>query len=174
MDSNGLFVWKSRYRYLVSVSYEWQFGKYCRRTNFLCLTPDPRRTRNSTVKKSSCQRSPRPKVTKHWDVFSQYCGSVSGFSLWCGSGSDFHFDADPVWIRIQHKMEYKGHKIKNVRPIFWETMLLLTLKRQDYVQFLLLLKNCAKYCLGPEQESDPESITKLKMWGQLSGKQCYF
>jgi hypothetical protein len=68
----------------------------------------------------------------------------------------FHFDADPVWVRIQHKKDYKGHKIKNVSPTFWDAMLRLTLKRQGYVQFLLSLKNCAKYCLYPEQEPDPE------------------
>jgi hypothetical protein len=34
---------------------------------------------------------------------------------------------------------------------FWEIMLLLILKRQDFVQFFLL-KNCAKYCLDPEPE----------------------
>jgi hypothetical protein len=74
----------------------------------------------------------------------------------------FHFDADPIvlwnrnrnfllsgtgtgcisvpisdriWIRIQYKMEYRiqKSKIKNVRPNFWETMLLLTLKRQVFL-----------------------------------------
>ncbi len=39
-----------------------------------------------------------------------------------------------------------------------EIMLLLTLKRQDFVEFLLLLENCAKYCLDPEPEPEPEQI----------------
>jgi hypothetical protein len=35
-------------------------------------------------------------------------------------------------------------------------MLLLTLKRQDFVKKNLLLENCAKYCLDPEREREPE------------------
>jgi hypothetical protein len=52
-------------------------------------------------------------------------GSVSGF----GSGSN-----------IKCK---KVTKYKNERPTFWEIMLLLTLKRQNFVQIILLLENCA-------------------------------
>jgi hypothetical protein len=152
-----MFGKRRHWKLICSVCYERQFGKCCRRTNFFCLTPDPRRTRNSTVKKSSCQRSPRPKVTKHQKVFFLVLRiRIQLFILMRIRLVTFHFDADPVCIRIQHKMEYKGHKIKNVRPIFWETMLLLTLKRQDYVQFLLSLKNCVKYCLVQEQKPDPE------------------
>ncbi len=36
---------------------------------------------------------------------------------------------------------------------FWEIMLLLTLKKQDFVQLLL---KCDKYCLYPEPEPKPE------------------
>jgi hypothetical protein len=121
-----------------SVCYDWQFGKCCRRTNFLCLTPDPRRTRNSTVKKSYCQRSRRPKVGNKTSegFFFSVADPDPTFHFDADPDPTFHFDADPVWIRIQHKMEYKGHKIKNVSPAFWDAMLRLTLKRQDYVKFL--------------------------------------
>jgi hypothetical protein len=55
-------------------------------------------------------------------------------------------------------MEYKDKNITNESPNFWETMLLLTLERQGFVQILLLLKNCAKYCLDPEPEPEPQLI----------------
>ncbi len=58
------------------------------------------------------------------------------------------------WFRMQHKMEYKDKKITNESPTFWETMLLVTLERQGFVQLFLLLKNCAKYCLDPEPEPE--------------------
>ncbi len=41
--------------------------------------------------------------------------------------------AEPDLIRIQHKMKYKNQIIENEK--FWETVLLLTLKMQDFVQF---------------------------------------
>ena len=43
-------------------------------------------------------------------------------------------------IRIQHKMKYKNQIIENEK--FWETVLLLTLKMQDFVQFFLVEKPC--------------------------------
>jgi hypothetical protein len=39
---------------------------------------------------------------------------------------------------------------------FWEIMLLLTMKRQRFCAHFLLLENCAKYCLDPEPEREPE------------------
>jgi hypothetical protein len=57
-------------------------------------------------------------------------------------------------------MEYKGKIIKNERPTFWETMLLLTIKRQDFVQTFF---KTAKYCLDlkPEPELEQPKPKKL-------------
>jgi hypothetical protein len=75
-----------------------------------------------------------------------------------------------IWIRIQYKIEYKSLKIKKERPTFLETMLLLTLKRQDFVQFLLL-KYCARYCLEPEPEpklQEPKTGTGINHNGSTT------
>jgi hypothetical protein len=61
-------------------------------------------------------------------------------------------------------MEYKSQKnLKNEMTTFWETIMLLTLKRQDLVQIFktsmffgnFLKKNCAQYCLDPVPDFDP-------------------
>jgi hypothetical protein len=59
------------------------------------------------------------------------------------------------WFRIwiQHKMEYKsqkGKKIKIEMTSFWETVLLLRLKRQEF--FLLKLLNLVWLRFRPEPE----------------------
>jgi hypothetical protein len=52
-----------------------------------------------------------------------YGGTGSGSGNGCGSGSKI-------------KWSIKIERIKNEMPTFWEIMLLLTLKRQDFVQLL--------------------------------------
>jgi hypothetical protein len=59
-------------------------------------------------------------------------------------------------------MEHKGQKVKNDRPTFWETMLLLTLKRNHFVKKMLLLKSSANYCLDPEPKPEPEKELEPK------------
>ncbi len=44
-----------------------------------------------------------------------------------GSGTGFGQDSNIKW-------SIKKSKIKNERPTFWETMLLVTLKKQDCIQ----------------------------------------
>jgi hypothetical protein len=51
---------------------------------------------------------------------------------------------------------------------FWPTMLLLTLKQQDFVQ-KIYLKNCAKYGLDP----DPESELKFTKVGTGTGTNSF-
>jgi hypothetical protein len=51
------------------------------------------------------------------------------------------------------KWSIKIKRIKNEMPTFWEIMLLLRLKKQDFVQLLL---KCDKYCLDPGPEPKPE------------------
>jgi hypothetical protein len=48
-----------------------------------------------------------------------------------GSGSGF---GTGFGIRSKTKCNTKGKKIQNWRPNFWETILLLALRRQDFVQ----------------------------------------
>ncbi len=42
-----------------------------------------------------------------------------------------------IWIRIQHKMQCTSQKSQRSITAFWETMLLPTLKRQDFVEIFL-------------------------------------
>jgi hypothetical protein len=62
-------------------------------------------------------------------------------------------------------MEYKSKKSikkRNERPAFWETMLILTVKRQDFVQ--IFWKSCAEYGLAliPDLDSEPEPEPELE------------
>jgi hypothetical protein len=86
-------------------------------------------------------------------------GSGSGSSSGSNSGSGFGSGAglDPYPTYIQHKMDKKSPKNRNDTITFWEILLFLKLKRQDFVPiFLLLKKLCKKYCLDPEPWPEPE------------------
>jgi hypothetical protein len=78
--------------------------------------------------------------TEIWTKFEKQCCGTGTFCL-SGSGTGF---TDPVsiWIRIRHQMEWQKEvkKSKNEMPTFWAAMLLLTLRRQDFVQNYLLEK----------------------------------
>jgi hypothetical protein len=65
-------------------------------------------------------------------------------------------------IKLKWKKK-SSQQIKNGKPTFWEIMLILTLKRQDFVQIFLFLENYAKYCLDP----DPEQKLKLFQTEQI-------
>jgi hypothetical protein len=57
------------------------------------------------------------------------------FGSGLGSGTGFGPGPNIKWNKkVKKKLEAN----------FWETILLLALKRQDYVTHFLLLKNCAK------------------------------
>jgi hypothetical protein len=66
-----------------------------------------------------------------------------------GSGTGFGSGYNIKWNK-------ESQKTKNVRPAFWEIMLLLSLKKQDFVQIFVV----AKYCLDPEPE--PKLFPKSK------------
>jgi hypothetical protein len=59
-------------------------------------------------------------------------------------------DLDPTKNGIQKPNKVK--KIKNEMTTFWETMLLLTLKRQDFVPIFF----CSKYGMDPAPDLDSE------------------
>ncbi len=73
-----------------------------------------------------------------------------------GSGSGSGPDLDPDTIENGRKSK---KKIKETRPTFWEKMLLLQFKGQEYV--LIFLGNYAKCCLDPEPEQEPNPDPKL-------------
>ncbi len=60
--------------------------------------------------------------------------------------------AEPEFIPVPDptKVEYRSQKIKMKGQLSGKIMLLLTLKRQDFVKNFV--KNCARYCLEQEQE----------------------
>ncbi len=58
-------------------------------------------------------------------------------------------------------LEKSKNNVSNKRPTFWETMLLLTLKRQDFVDFFFNEKLC-KTILDPELEQEPEPEIDMK------------
>jgi hypothetical protein len=57
----------------------------------------------------------------------------SGSGSGSGSGAGFGSKSNIKWNK-------KSQKIKNKRPTFWEIMLLLTLKRQDFVPVFVVVE----------------------------------
>jgi hypothetical protein len=57
---------------------------------------------------------------------------------------EFHSGSGWIWIWIQNKTEYKSltkSKYQNEMTTFWDTMLLLALKRQDFVEKIFSAPN---------------------------------
>ncbi len=109
-----------------------------------------------------CIADPHPDTAHHFDAdpdstftmmrnHRQCCGT--GTATYCinRNRNAFRFRTG-FGVGFNIKCNKKVNKITNERPNFLETMLLLTLKRQDCVKIFLLLKNCAKNCLDPEPE----------------------